>query len=436
MWISDSLVIIALLLLNGCFALSELAVVSASKPLLRQKARQGDKRAERALRLAENPGRFLSTVQVGITLIGILAGAYGGATIAEELSAPLNTMEFVNPHGEAVAVAIVVTVITFFSVVMGELVPKRLALANPERLAMVVAGPMSVISLIFTPVVKILDGSANGLLRLLGYKKEDDSRVTEAEVKAVIAEGAESGAIEAAEYDMLKRIIRLGDRDVQSIMTHRTDVTFIDINDSAQDIRAKIKESGHSRYPVIENDINNVLGVISAKDLVGWNGEGGASLRALVTTVPALAWHLNCLKALELFKTSNAHMAIIIDEFGTTEGIVTASDLLEAIVGALPSNYGADETQIWRREDGSWLVDGVTPVDEIYITLGLEPFADEDADYQTIAGFVIHDLGRAPRQGDRLEKFGYSFEVVDMDGRRIDKLLIKKMQRNADAAAP
>lgn len=423
----DIIVILLLLALNGFFALSELAVVSASKPLLRQKARSGDKNAALALSLAEDPGRFLSTVQVGITLIGIMAGAYGGATIAEKISEPLNGVPFINPHGEVVGVALVVTILTYMSVVIGELVPKRLALNAPERLALFAARPMWIISVIFTPVVRILDGSAHLIMRIMGFRDYENSRVTEAEVKAVIAEGVESGAIDATEHDMIQRIIRLGDRDVQSIMTHRVDVDFIDINEPFDAILSKVQEGGHSRYPVIDGDFDTVLGTIRAKDLIGWRVVDEAEgVRKLVRPVLALSGSIDCFKALELFKSSNSHMAIVIDEYGTTEGVVTAADWLEAIVGALPSNYGADEgAQIVRREDGSWLVDGLTPVEEIYLTLGVDAF-DEDAGYKTIAGFVINDLGRAPTKGDVLERAGYRFEVLDMDGRRVDQVLISK----------
>ncbi|MDX2265944.1 MAG: hemolysin family protein [Hyphomicrobiales bacterium] len=424
----DILVILLLLALNGFFAMSELAVVSSSKPLLRQKARAGDKRAARALTLAEDPGRFLSTVQVGITLIGILAGAYGGATIAEKLAEPLNAIPLINPQGEVVAVALVVTAITFLSVVIGELVPKRLALRAPETLAMFAAGPLWGLSIVFTPVVRVLDGSAHLIMRLFGFTPQEKSRVTEAEVKAVIAEGVESGAIDATEHDMIQRIIRLGDRDVQSIMTHRLDVTFIDVNDPFEVILKKVKEGGHSRYPAIDGDFDTVLGTVRAKDLIGLSDAKGANatIRTIIRPVLALSGSIDCFKALELFKSNNAHMAIVIDEYGTTEGIVTAADWLEAIVGALPSNYGDDEgAQIVQREDGSWLVDGLTPVEEVYLSLGVDAF-EEDADYKTIAGFVIDHLGRAPKKGDLLERAGYRFEVVDMDGRRVDQVLITR----------
>lgn len=426
--LTGSLAILVLLLgVNAFFVLSELAVISASKPLLRQRARQGDKRAAKALALAEHPGHFLSTVQTGITLLGILTGAYSSATLATVLAGTLDGFAFIRPHGETVAVALVVSALTFLSVVFAELVPKQVALRNPEKFAMWTAGIMTFVALVTKPLVRLFGGSAYIILTLMGHKRQGKNRVTEAVLKAVIAEGAESGAIEASEHELMRRIIRLGDRDVESIITHRMDVTFIDVNDRLEVILEKLHETGHSHYPVIDGGPDMVLGIVHVKDLIGLPaGEPATAVREHLKLAPVLAGNVNCLKALELFKSSDAHMAIVIDEYGTTEGIVTAFDLLEAIVGELPSNFEEGEgAQIVKREDGSYLVDGLTPVDEIHLELGLDTF-EEDGGYQTIAGFVIDQLGRAPATGDVLEKSGYRFEVIDMDGRRIDKILISR----------
>ncbi|MEN9894390.1 MAG: hypothetical protein RIR97_242 [Pseudomonadota bacterium] len=420
-------IILVLLLINAFFSLSEMAIVSASKPLLRQKARQGDKRAIAALKLAEDSGNFLSTVQVGITLVGTLAGAYGGAALADKLSPWLNTMAFITPYGETVALALVVSVITYFSVTIGELIPKQLALANAEVLAMLVARPMTILSRLTAPLVILFEASAHLIMRVFGFLGVSEDQVTEAEVQAVVAEGAESGAIEKTEHDMMRRIIALGDRSVKSIMTHRTEVVFLNASDTLDDIRRRIETAGHSRYPVIANDDDEaVIGAVSAKDILE---------SALTKSKFALTDHLQdiltlpesatCLKALELFKTSSTQLAIIVDEYGSTEGIITSSDLLEAIVGILPSNYDDDEhALIFQRDDGSYLIDGRTPIEEMKLTFGFDDI-DAEGDFETIAGFLVQQLRKTPQEGDMLVRYGYRFEVIDMDSRRIDKILMQ-----------
>lgn len=425
---TELLIIFILLLLNAFFALSEMAVVSASKPLLRQMAKQGNRRAAAALKLAEDSGRFLSTVQVGITLVGTLAGAYGGAEIADKLEPSLNAFSFINPHGELVAVVLVVACITYLSVVIGELIPKQFALSKPEKLAMFVAKPMMYLSMACTPIVAVLEGSANLFFKLFGIRREAE-KITEAEVKAMLAEGVASGAIEPKEHDMLQRIIRLGDRDVKSIMTHRLDVTFVDVKDDLQTIRRKVHKSGHSRYPVIDGDVTRIIGIVQAKELLdeAFNFSEDLHLRDHLREAPMLPETTTCLEALEIFKNSPVHIAVVIDEYDAAVGIFTAADLLEAIVGIMPSNYDADDGPlIVEREDGSWLVDGATPIDEIHIVIGLEEI-DANVDYDTIAGFILQSMGRKPEVGESIERFGYRFEVVDLDRTRIDKILIARV---------
>ncbi|ASY62899.1 Magnesium and cobalt efflux protein CorC [Sinorhizobium sojae CCBAU 05684] len=419
-------VIFLLLLINAFFALSELAVVSASKPLLRQMVKQGNRRAESALKLAEDPGKFLSTVQVGITLVGILAGAYGGATIAAKFAPALDQVAWINPYGNTVAVALVVTLITFLSVVIGELIPKQLALRNPEGLAMFVATPMTWLSRITAPVVYIFETTAALAIRLMGMRPNDLDRVTEEEVQAIMAEGVESGAIEKSEHEMLRRIIRLGDRSVKSIMTHRTEVSFIDVKDDPATIGRKIRDFGHSRYPVVEGPSGEVIGAVLAKEILNAPLAPPFNLRTYIREILTLPETISCLKALEAFKTSPIDMAMIVDEYGSMEGIITTADVLEAIVGVMPSNYDdAEHAQIRTREDGSYLVDGRTSIDEIHLQIGIEGI-DPDADFETIAGFLVHELRKTPEEGDCAEAYGYRFEVVDMDGRRIDKILVSR----------
>ncbi len=430
---TEVLIIFVLLLINAFFAMSEIAIVSASKPLLKHLAKQGNKGAETALDLSENPGRFLSTVQVGITLVGILAGAYGGATISEKITPALNGISFINPHGESVAVALIVTAITYFSVVIGELVPKRFALVHAEKIAVVVAKPMKLLSMATHPVVVVLEVSANILMKVLRVGDKSDA-VSDEEFRAILSEGAESGVIEKSEHEMLQRVIRLDDRDVKSIMTHRTETVFIDINDSIDDIRRKIHEAGHSRYPVIDGSPDEVRGIVQAKDLLDNSLSTGGSLEISqhLKDVMVLPEGASCLQALESFKRHHINLIVIVDEYGSTQGIVTSSDILEAIVGILPSNYDHDDQlKIVQRENGTWLVDGRTPIEEIHLAIGLyEISADEDFD--TIAGFVLETMRKAPREGVSFEAFGHRFEIVDMDGHRIDKVLIRKLEDQAE----
>lgn len=425
--LTEILIIFGLLLLNGVFAMAEMAIVSASKPLLRQYARQGRKGAEIALSLAENSGRFLSTVQVGITLVGILAGAFGGATIAEKLQKPLNSFAFIAPYGEAVAVFFVVASITYCSVVIGELVPKQLALSNSEKIAMLVARPMATMSRVMTPLVVVLEASAALLRNLLGIRARDEG-VTESEIRAVIAEGVESGAIEGEEHDVIRRVFRLGDRDVKSIMTHRTDVTFIDVDDGIDVVRRKIALAGHSRYPVIDKDTTKVLGMVRAKQLAATaTSEQTFRVADFISPILYLDESTTCLEALRVFRTRDVHIAAVIDSRGLFEGLFTISDLMEAIVGTLAANYDRDEGPlIVQRADGSWLVDGLTPMDEVQMTTGVEGLRST-ADYQTIAGFVLTGLKAGPVVGASLEFSGHRFEIVDMDRQRIDKILIQRI---------
>jgi len=408
--------------------MSELAVVSASRPLLRQKAKQGNSRAAAALNLAENPGNFLSTVQVGITLVGILAGLYGGASITEKLAPVLNEYEIIAPYGHLLAGALVVAMITYLSVIIGELIPKQFALRHAESVAMFVAQPMSVLSKIAAPVVYLFDVSAKLLLRLLGLSSNDGEEVTEAEVQAVLAEGAESGVFEKSEHEMLRRIMSLADRSVKSIMTHRTEMVSIDINDSYDEIVATIQAASHSRYPVIDGDTDNVIGAVRAQNILRASFDTKAfRLKDFVEDLPSVPEMTTCLRAFEFFKSSNIHMAIIVDEYGSTEGIVTSADLLEAIVGILPSNYDrVEDIAIRERDDGSWLIDGRTPIHEMQLTFGFDQLSTDDG-YETIAGFVVQNLRKSPEEGDRFEAFGYNFEVIDMDGRRIDKILMSRV---------
>lgn len=421
---TEIIIVLILICLNAFFAMSEMAIVSASKPMLRQRAKNGNRKAEVALRLAEDSGRFLSTVQIGITLIGIIAGAYGGATIAEKLQATFNEISFIYPYGQSVAFIFVITIITYLSVVVGELIPKQIALSKPEPIAMFVALPMALLSKICTPVVKLLEVSAAIPMKLLGLFRDENESITEEEVKAVIAEGVESGAIEKSEHDMMQRVIKLGDRDVKSIMTHRMDVGFIDINDTIAEVKEKIGRSNHSRYPVEDKTNGHIHGVVQTKDLLNQMLSGKEfQIKPLLKEIHFIHETVTCLKALELFKTSSMPLALVVDEYGDTEGLVTTADILEAIIGVIPSNYEGEDARLVLRDDGSWLVDGLTPIEEVHLMIGLDEIKTTD-EYDTIAGFLLHHIGMTPKEADKFEMFNYSFEIMDMDGRRIDKILI------------
>lgn len=426
---SELLVLFIFILINAFFAMSEIAIVQSSKPLLRQMGKMGNKRAARALALAENTGRSLSTIQVGITLVGILAGAYGGATIAASLTPVLQDIPVISQWAREISLFLVVVLITYLSVVIGELVPKQYALAHPEKLAIMAAYPMTIFSQIGKPIVLTLDTSANIVLKIIGIDKNIKANITEDEVKAVLFEGAESGALDQTEYEMLRRIIALDDREVKTIMTPRMDVVSLDINDDLLTIRQKINAYGHSRLPIIDGSLDNLKGVVTAREVLeAALDDAPLDLHSLVREVPLLSDNVPCHKALELFKNFPVNLAVVIDEYGTVEGIVTASDVLEAIIGSVASNYEDNQPNIVQREDGqSWLVDGLTPVDEIILTLGIDEM-DHDDSFTTIAGFVLHAMDKPPEVGDSVEAFDHVFEVVDLDGRRIDKIMISKKE--------
>ena len=371
---------------------------------------------------------------MGITLVGILAGAYGGATIAEKVSPWFDQLPYVGGHGETLAVAVIVSCITYFSVIIGELVPKRFALAHAETLALLVAKPMLLLSKMVHPVVLVLEVSANILMKILRIRPKDED-VSDIEFRAILNEGAESGVIEKSEHEMLQRVIRLDDRDVKSIMTHRTEVVFIDVNDSIDDIRKKVHEAGHSRYPVMAGSADDLKGIVQAKELLDSALSGGQiDIMSHVKEVMVLPESASCLQALESFKKNHINLIVIVDEYGSTQGIVTSSDILEAIVGVLPSNYDkGDQLKIVERVDGSWLVDGRTPIEEIHLSIGLEDIS-ADEDFDTIAGFLLEALRKTPKEGVIYENYGYRFEIVDMDGHRIDKVLISKIDAAENAA--
>ncbi|HYC02953.1 MAG TPA: hemolysin family protein [Azospirillaceae bacterium] len=415
--------VVLLILLNGFFSMSELAVVSSRRGRLQQLAEEGKRGARTALELQDDPSRFLSSVQIGITLIGIVAGAYGSATLADRLGSVLEQYPILQGYGHAAAVVLVVAIITYLSLVAGELVPKRMALNHAERIALVAAPIMKGLSEITSPVVWLLGASTEAVLRLLRVPDKADSTVTEEEVKSLIAEGTATGVFEPEEKKMIEGVLRLSDRPVRSIMTPRPDVMWLDAGDGLEVVRREIAESGHSRFPVCRGDLEEVVGIVHAKDLLD-AALAGRQVDLAAASRPALIVHDGTLvmRLLELFRSNGQHMAVVVDEYGSVEGIVTVTDIMEAIAGDLPETGDSDAEDLVRRPDGSMLMDGRMPVDEAEHALGLRNLG-EQGDYHTLAGFMLFKFGHLPTAGESVEYDGWRLEVVDMDGRRIDKIL-------------
>ena len=425
---TEVVVVLVLLLANGVFAMSEISIVAARKVRLQQRADDGDRMAKAALALANAPSQFLSTVQIGISLVGVLAGAYGGATIAKSLQARLEQIPSVAPYAEGLALGLVVAVITYLSLIIGELVPKRIGLNHPETIASWVAIPMMGLARIGAPLVALLTGSTNLVLRIFGIKGQIDPHLTEDEIRAVISQGAESGALESEEESLVQRVFRVGDQRVGAIMTPRLDIEWVDVNATDDELREFLGGHSHGQFVVCKASLDNVLGTVRAADLLTMAMKGAPiNLKALVQEPLFVPDSMGIFKLLEALKASHRHMAIVLDEFGAVEGLVTVTDLLEAFVGSLPTDR-ADERAIVARPDGSWLVDGATPIDDVVSDLGLDELPEDEAGaYHTLGGFVMARLGRIPRTADSFEWSGMRFEVVDMDGRRIDKVLVNRL---------
>ncbi len=425
----EVLFILALLVGNGVFAMSELAIVSARKVRLRQMCDDGDSRACVALDLATSPDRFLSTIQIGITLVGILAGAFGGATIAEQLGAQISRVPALAAYGEALAVGLIVVTITYFSLIIGELVPKRFALNHPEQIARVVAPPMKFLSKLVSPIVSFLSFSTSAVLTLLRMKPPTDPPVTEDEIKVLIEQGTLAGVFEQAEQEMVKRVFKLADRRVLSLMTPRLDIVWLDEQESRDEIRRKVTESRYSRLPVCRDTLDQIQGIVEAKDLLALClSDQELNLASVMTPPLFVPESRSALEVLEMFKSSAAQAALIVNEYGSIEGLVTTTDILEAIVGDIEPATLQSESYAIQREDGSWLFDGAIPNDDFREVFDTDELpGEEETGYQTLAGFILYYLGRLPQSGDYFEWSGLRFEIVDMDGKRIDKVLVSRL---------
>lgn len=421
---SEIALILLLLVANGIFSTAEMAVVSSRKAKLQQMANEGDANAREALDLANDPNMFLATIQIGITLIGLLTGAVGGATIAGRLAVLLGRIPALQRYSEAISFFLVVFSLTYLSLIIGELAPKRLALHNAERIAAGMAKPMRVLSRIAYPGVRLLGASTDLLLRLFRVRPSEESPVTEEEIQVLLEQGTEAGVFDAGEQDMVEGVFRLGDRRVAGLMRPWTEIVWLDVNTSPEEIRRAITESGFSRFPVCDGSLDHVLGIVQAKDLlIRCLEDQPLDLRTSLQEPLFVPESMPASKLLELFKTSApTHMALVIDEYGSLAGLVTMNDILEEIVGDIEP----DEPEAVQRQDGSWLLDGMLPVDDFKELFGISKLPGE-GDYQTLGGFVMMQMGRVPAAGEWFEWDRYRIEVVDMDGNRVDKVLVRVM---------
>lgn len=426
------LLILILIIANGVFSGSETALITSKKVRLEQLAKQGNKSAKLALKLAKHPNKFLSTVQVGITLIGILSGAVGGATLSQSLQVFIEKIAFLQPYSEALSFGIVVAFITYLSLVIGELVPKRLALNFPEKMACAVASPMNFLSNMTTPIVSILSYSTEGLLKVLGVKPSDEPPITEEEIKVLIEQGTEAGMFEEAEQEIVSRVFKLGDRTVKNVMTPRTSITWLDLEEPLENTKQEILASNYSRFPVGAESLDNCLGILRIKDyLNAIFAQKEINLKELLQQPLFVTENTKALKVIEMFRETGNHLALVTDEYGGIEGLVTLNDLVEAMVGNLPEDDEKNEPLVIQREDGSWLLDGLLSIDELKEVLDIETLPDEEeATYQTLGGLVIHFLEGIPISGQHFEIENLRFEVMDMDGIRVDKVLVSHLQKD------
>ncbi len=421
----EILIVVILTLLNGALAMSELAVVSARPARLKVMAQEGNKGARVALQLADDPGKFLSSVQIGITLVGVLAGAFSGATLGGRLGGGLASIGVDPAIAAPLGVGIVVVIITYLSLIIGELVPKQVALRDPEGIAARVAPTMKFVATIAAPVVWLLDVSGKLVLALIGQRGETEDRVTSEEVKTIIAEAESAGVLETEERHMISGVMRFADRSARGLMTPRLDVELIDLSDSQEEILATLRQTRHSAVPVQDGGPDQIVGVIVRKELLDLFFDGAPiDVRALVRQAPVVLDRADALHVLSALRQSVVHAALVFDEYGHFEGLITPGDILEAITGSFQEE-GGEEPAFVKRDDGSFLVSGWMPVDEFKDRIGVP--VPKDPDYETVAGFVLAELNHLPDIGESFERGPWRFEVLDLDGRRIDKVLVQKL---------
>ena len=418
----ELIILFFLILLNAFIVMSEMALVSAKKSRLESAAARGDIQSKTALDLKENPDVFLSTTQIYITLISILTGVYSGEKFGRYLQPYLEQVNFIRPYASTVATVIIVIFVTFLSILFGELVPKRIAIMNPEKIAKGVAGPIKILSNISYPLVWLLSSLSAGIFKIFNIKPHTDSQVTEEEIKAMINEGSEMGAIEEEEKDIIERVFHLGDRNITSLMTHRTDIIWFNNNEERTSVKEKIKEFQHSVYPVCNETIDDIEGIVYVKDLYL---QPDAPLSILLRKALFVPENNSAYQVLEKIKNSKIHYAFIVDEYGSMQGMITVKDILNAIVGEMPEEED-DEYVIVERKDGSFLIDGQIQFYDFLTKFDKTIWINEgENEFDTLAGFILHELKRIPSEGDTFEWRGFDFEIVDMDGQRIDKVIVK-----------
>lgn len=419
----EILIIIGLVLLNGFLSMSEIALVSARKARLELEAKRGNKSAQTALHLSNQPDKFLSTIQIGITLIGILTGLYSGEAFAGDLAEHVRHIPFLEPYALGVSKTTIVVIVTYLTLILGELVPKRIGMGYAERVSMLVAKPMNMLSLVASPFVWFLSKSTSMVIKITGITAVEESKVTEEEIKAIVKEGFDGGEVQEVEQDIVERVFNLGDRNVGSIMTHRSELVWLDMADSIDQIREKVQENLFNIYPVATGKFDNIEGVVYLKDLFGRIDSPDFSLKQVMRPAQYLPENQSVYNALEQFKQARVKYGIVTDEFGGIQGIVTLKDIMEGLIGQVPEV--GEEAEIMQRADGSWLVDGQYNFYDFLEHFDMEDLYAEH-DYNTLSGLILEILERVPKTGEKLSWLTFEFEIVDMDGARIDKVLVTK----------
>lgn len=415
-------ILFALIFLNSLFVIAEISLVSARKARLESYASKGSTSAKTALELAENPEIFLSAAQIGITLIAILTGVYSGEKFGEDLAPVIAKIPALEKYAHSVATGVIVVIVTFLSIVFGELVPKRMGLLQAEKIAMAVAKPMKIFAKSVHPIAFLLNSITNLIFRLFNVKTVQDNHVTEEEIKAIISEGTEQGTIEEAEQEIIERVFHLGDRNITSLMTHRNDIIWFDLNDSEASIKEKINSEPHSIYPICDGDLDNIKGMVSIKDL--YVSDDFTLFKDLMKPALFVPENNSAYQVLEKFKEKKNQSCFIVDEYGSVQGMITLNDILEAIVGDLPETHIEDYGMI-RRDDGSYLVDAQIPFYDFLSKFEKTEWMNEgEHEFDTLAGFILHELERIPHAGEKFDWKGFTFEIIDMDGHRIDKVLL------------